>query len=353
MKRISIMLTVLMAATVVLAQQTESVELLLSIYNQTKWQAKETTVTLNGEEEEQLAYELQGWQTNKGMVRQGAVYYVPSALDDRIILVMKDAISGYAKLPALIDNKTDKQLIIHVQGRVVLNCQGTAIRSVGGVSIYGQETEDGAEPSSTLNLQGGLRGHAALATGGDVYLQNLKLEMGNNSAPYGFLCNNTEGKEERILEMNHVTGQVNAKKAAVAGFQKIAGSMGTSVKGIEPNWTLEDKEDSDSIYTSVDQKPQFGDSITAWNSYLQMNMRYPHIAEENGIQGHVIVNFIVEPDGTVSNTKILRGVNTALDEEALRLIQGSSGQWHPGIIDGRPVRVSITLPVNFRLLQKQ
>ena len=110
MKRILIMLTVLMSATGILAQQTETIELPLSLYNQTTWQAKETTVTLNSEEEELPAYELQGWQTYQGMSRQGTVYYVPSALNDRIILMLKDVNSGFVRLPALIDNKTDQGL---------------------------------------------------------------------------------------------------------------------------------------------------------------------------------------------------------------------------------------------------
>lgn len=241
MKRMFFMMaTMLMATTVAQAQQTETVELPLSLYNQTKWQAKETTVALNGEEEELPAYELQGWDTYQGMSRHGTVYYVPSALNDRIILVMKDVDSGYSRLPFLIDNKTNKSLIIHVRGRVSLSSQSTVIRSVGDVSIYGQETEDDAEPTSTFILQCGLRGKAALSTDGDVYLQNIRLEVGN-SAPYGFLCTYTGGKEERIFEMNHVTGNATGEKAAVAGFQKIVGSQGTSVKGIEPNWSLEDE----------------------------------------------------------------------------------------------------------------
>ena len=224
------------------AQQPETIELPLSLYNQTKWQAVETTVTLSGEEEEQLAYELKGWPTSNGMSRRGTVYYVPSALDDRIILVLKDVVSGYAKLPALIDNKTDKTLVIQLQGRVTLNCQGTAIRSLGDVSFIGElGDDDDAPPVSTLIMQGGIRGHAAVETAGDVYLQGIRLEMGGNAAPYGFLCTYTEGKEERVLEMNHTTGEVKAKNATAAGFQKIVGSQGSSVKGLEPNWSLEEE----------------------------------------------------------------------------------------------------------------
>lgn len=242
MKRILIMLTVLMSATGIQAQQTEAIELPLSLYNQTKWQAKETTVTLNSEEEELPAYELQGWQTYQGMSRQGTVYYVPSALNDRIILMLKDVNSGFVRLPALIDNKTDKTLVIHVRGRVILNCQGTVIRSVGDVSIFGEETDDEAEPTSTITLKGGRRGHAAVETAGDVYLQEVRLDMVGNDAPYGFICTDNRGKEEHILTMNHVVGQATAKTATVAGFQKIsAGSLGASVKGIEPNWSLDDE----------------------------------------------------------------------------------------------------------------
>ena len=75
---------------------------------------------------------------------------------------------------------------------------------------------------------------------------------------------------------------------------------------------------------------------------------YPEIAAENGIQGRVFVSFVVEPDGSVSNVRVVRGVDPALDREAIRVVK-SSPRWTPGRQRGRPVRVTFTFPIIFVL----
>ena len=77
-------------------------------------------------------------------------------------------------------------------------------------------------------------------------------------------------------------------------------------------------------------------------------MKYPALALENGIQGNVIVQFIVEKDGSISNTKVIRGVGGGCDVEAQRVIENMP-KWTPGRQRGRPVRVQFTLPVRFIL----
>ena len=82
--------------------------------------------------------------------------------------------------------------------------------------------------------------------------------------------------------------------------------------------------------------------------YVVINARYPVKAMENGIIGHVFVEFFVESDGSVSNVKIVGGADPALEAEALRVIN-SSPKWAPIKIDGETVRMSYTIPINFRL----
>ena len=82
--------------------------------------------------------------------------------------------------------------------------------------------------------------------------------------------------------------------------------------------------------------------------FIAKGIKYPQIARETGIQGRVFVGFVVEPDGSVSNVKVLRGIGGGCDEEAMRVVK-SMPKWKPGKQRGKAVRVSYMLPVNFKL----
>jgi TonB family protein len=98
----------------------------------------------------------------------------------------------------------------------------------------------------------------------------------------------------------------------------------------------------------VEQMPTFPGGEVALLQFLNANVHYPEVAEENGIQGRVIVSFVVERDGTVTNAEVVKSVDPLLDKEAVRVIR-SMPRWKPGIQDGKPVRVKYTTPVTFRL----
>lgn len=85
------------------------------------------------------------------------------------------------------------------------------------------------------------------------------------------------------------------------------------------------------------------------NEYLSKNIRYPQIAIETYTQGRVICQFVVGKDGSVEDIEIVRSVDPSLDKEALRVIK-SMPKWMPGMQNGKPVKVRMTLPVNFRLM---
>ena len=87
-------------------------------------------------------------------------------------------------------------------------------------------------------------------------------------------------------------------------------------------------------------------TFTAW---VSKNIVYPEIAKENGISGRVMLQFTVERDGSVTNVVVLRGIDSSLDREAVRVVQ-SSPKWTPGKQRDRPVRVRYTFPVIFRLM---
>ena len=89
----------------------------------------------------------------------------------------------------------------------------------------------------------------------------------------------------------------------------------------------------------------------AWSRFLQKNLRYPVIARENGVQGKVIVSFVVEKDGHLSDIKVIRGIGSGCDEEAVRVLKLAPA-WKPGMQNGQPVRVQYTIPMNFQLAEE-
>ena len=116
------------------------------------------------------------------------------------------------------------------------------------------------------------------------------------------------------------------------------------------NFTDDEKDmDEEEIFVIVEDMPGFGGGDSnKFREYISKNLRYPEIAAENGIQGRVFVSFVVEPDGKVSNVRVVRGVDPSLDREAVRVVE-SSPRWTPGKQRGKPVRVSFTFPIIFVL----
>jgi TonB family protein len=112
--------------------------------------------------------------------------------------------------------------------------------------------------------------------------------------------------------------------------------------------TYVDDEEYSLMNESVEVMPSFPGGLSALFKYLSMNVVYPIAAEENGIQGRVLVAFIVEKDGSIIEARVVKSVDPSLDKEALRVIK-SMPRWIPGKQDGVPVRVRYNVPVNFRL----
>jgi len=102
------------------------------------------------------------------------------------------------------------------------------------------------------------------------------------------------------------------------------------------------------VFMIVEDNPSYPGGENAMIAYISNHIVYPQIEKTGGIQGMVIVSFIVEKDGSLSNIHILKGVSPALDEEAMRVIK-SMPNWKPGKQRGKEVRVSINLPIRFSL----
>ncbi len=108
------------------------------------------------------------------------------------------------------------------------------------------------------------------------------------------------------------------------------------------------KEEENKVFDVVEEMPSFPGGDGALMEYLSKNLRYPAVASENGIEGRVIVRFVVGKDGAVSGVSVVRGVDSSLDKEAVRVVE-SMPKWTPGKQNGQAVSVYYTLPVTFKL----
>ena len=109
-----------------------------------------------------------------------------------------------------------------------------------------------------------------------------------------------------------------------------------------------EKEEEPMNMASVQQKPEFPDGEAALFRYLSENIKYPAIARENGIKGRVILSFVVSKSGAIEDVQVVRGIGGGCDQEAVRVVKGMP-KWSPGKMNGKPVKVKYTLPVNFTL----
>ena len=113
------------------------------------------------------------------------------------------------------------------------------------------------------------------------------------------------------------------------------------------NLNYDEEYDTDEVIAFVpsEDMPVFPENIQKW---LSKHVKYPQIALENGVQGKVFVQFVVEKDGSVSNIKVVRGVDASLDKEAVRVVSVMP-KWKPGKQRGKAVRVAYTLPIAFQI----
>lgn len=144
-----------------------------------------------------------------------------------------------------------------------------------------------------------------------------------------------------------VDDDTEVEETEIASTEETGQAM--EIKYVAP--TVEEEEDPEeqTIFEVVEQMPEFPNGgLAGLMQFLSKNIKYPTIAQENGTQGRVTVQFVVNKDGSIVDAKVLRGVDPYLDKEALRVIS-SMPKWKPGMQRGKPVRVKYTVPVMFRL----
>ncbi|MEA5126883.1 MAG: energy transducer TonB [Proteiniphilum sp.] len=160
-------------------------------------------------------------------------------------------------------------------------------------------------------------------------------------------------KDEEVKDNDFMKTQEELKASSLQ--ISIADIMGTDEQhGIDisdlrqAKVVVEEKIEDDKPLEFVEQAPSFPGGMEALSKFLSENIKYPIIAQESGIQGKVIVKFVVSKTGDISNIQIFRGVDTSLDREAVRVVQAMP-KWIPGKQKGKAVAVYFTLPVEFRL----
>lgn len=156
-----------------------------------------------------------------------------------------------------------------------------------------------------------------------------------------------EVREEDEIKLEEVAESKEAIGAfTVEGNDEVGGEVLKAKEEIaapEPP-----KEEESKVFDVVEQMPSFPGGQQALMQWLSSNLQYPVIAAENGVQGRVIVRFVVERDGSVSNVQVVRSVDPSLDKEAVRVVSNMPN-WIPGKQNGEAVRVNYTVPVMFKL----
>lgn len=126
----------------------------------------------------------------------------------------------------------------------------------------------------------------------------------------------------------------------------------TFIQDYTPTFNTEIAEEEiieeEEIFVVVETMPSFPGGMNKLMEYLQTNLHYPQLAKDLGIQGRVFVTFVIEKDGSVTDTRILRGIGGGCDEEAVKVVNNMP-KWIPGSQRNRPVRVQFNLPINFTL----
>lgn len=145
--------------------------------------------------------------------------------------------------------------------------------------------------------------------------------------------------------------EIMSSKLSVGSFDVKGNDEGGEVlkaKEVIATEPVKPKEEENKVFEVVEQMPSFPGGNAALMNYLGQNIKYPVIAEENGIQGRVIVQFVVGKDGHISDVRVAKSVDPSLDKEAVRVVKGMP-RWIPGKQNGQAVTVRYTLPVTFRL----
>ena len=159
-------------------------------------------------------------------------------------------------------------------------------------------------------------------------------------------------KDELVKEENQVKQMDKLDEKVAVGTENKEGTKDRLAEAVRsdiavaapPPPPAPKPEVSNKVFDVVEEMPHFPGGAAALQAFLSSNTKYPVVAQENGVQGRVIVSFVVERDGSITDVKVVRSVDPSLDREATRVVR-SMPRWSPGKQNGSAVRVKYTVPV--------
>ena len=252
------------------------------------------------------------------------------------------------------------------------DCLGTCPKCEAEVRYLGRELEKRQRMGKAAIFAGMTIGTAITAAGCGLLVQppNGMLEEPLNPITTTDTIRNDSVEEPFLLEGDVVASEPDGIKETVCKNEKKLEVLGktTEDKGIDKNFVYasdttevyvapevgyvvpfgQESDLEDDVYMIVEQMPEFPGGNEALTKYVADHVIYPEEAKKAGRQGRVFVGFIVEPDGSLSDFKVLRGIGYGCDEEAVRIAQ-SMPKWNPGMQRGEAVRVHYLFPVVFSL----
>lgn len=167
-----------------------------------------------------------------------------------------------------------------------------------------------------------------------------------------FSGNLTPVKDELIVKEVPTAKQIEESVVGLTDETGLTGTGSSNGANIDENTggTGNGTAEGSGVYNlgSVEVMPEFPGGMKAWANFLNKNLYYPANARENGVSGRVVVSFVVEKNGQITDLKVIKGIGGGCDEEALRVIK-KSPFWKPGLQNGRAVRVAYMMPIVFRM----
>ena len=230
----------------------------------------------------------------------------------------------------------DKPLLVFTfEDSTELNIQGQQL-NYNGMPDFDYLKPCGLTPEN-INSIAALQGEEAKALYG---------ERGSNGA----VLFGVKGKtaKEVFSSLSDYAVEIGSEEPLKVNLKRPAGIHEIQVVGYEPTSANNNNEEQGEIFQVVEELPEYPGGMDELMKFMQTNIRYPKEAQERGLQGRVIVQFVVNKDGSICDEHIVKSVDPQLDAEALRIVR-SMPNWTPGKQRGEPVRVRFTLPVTFRL----
>ena len=183
----------------------------------------------------------------------------------------------------------------------------------------------------------------------DPGMEKIEIERVKSSVAFTVpeIKKDEEVKEDQEMKSQEDLAETNT---AIGAFTVEGNDETAEVKHVEEKIAEPEpvKEEETKVFDVVEQMPSFPGGPNALMQYLSSNIKYPVVAEENGVQGRVVCTFVVERDGSITDVRVIKSVDPSLDKEAVRVVKGMP-KWIPGKQNGSAVRVKYTVPVTFRL----